>query len=550
MVVKIDRAVIFTKSHLLALPIFTVLYFFSSHINFLGHASFLYYRPFSLGRSNLNFFFGVDRISFLFRFILRSVVCLVTLYAELYMSHYNNKKFSFLIISFILAMVILSSRESFMSLLLGWDGLGVTSICLIMFYPNKTTLYNSVMTIFFNRLGDVALMCSLSRLLLFSFSYNILFVESFSLLPVVFLCSFTKSAQFPLSSWLPAAISAPTPISAIVHSSTLVTAGVFLVCKYNLIYRRINLLTYLSLVSLLTFFLGGLMGILELDFKKVVAFSTIRQIRMVIVFCSFRMVSLGLSHMFLHALFKTLLFCCSGLLFLRVFREQASFKISSVSGRKSLRAFLLFSVFRITGLLFSSSFFSKDIFIEEFFHSNSWIFFYFLACSCATILYSAKILDSVTAGFRVMPSKSRKFYSFKFIVLFSFITLFRGSYVAKVGFLEQFSLISTAGLWIILLVLGVPLVVEFKPKKLSVGYMLFVKEIALIKFVTYSAFKSVVNSDPITAVSFGDNFIFKPRQFKFKFPTPEHLNNASLYFLIAARVFSWHYRYSVSLIWT
>lgn len=121
--------------------------------------------------------------------------------------------------------------------------------------------------------------------------------------------------------------------------------------------------------------------------------------------------------------------------------------------------------------------------------------------------------------------------------------------MVKAGFLEQFTLISTIGLWLILSILSVPLLVRAKLKRFSVGIMYFVKEIALIKFVSYSVFKGAVNSDVRKALRFGDAFIFKPRQFKF--PTPKAFDKFTLYIIIGLRFVYWYYYcYSISLIRT
>ena len=177
----------------------------------------------------LYIFFGVDSESLLFMFIVLLVTCLVVLFREFYIEHYNFKKYTFLTLSFFLSIVILSSSGSILNFLAGWDGLGISSLCLIMFYPNKTSMYNSFLTFFFNRLGDVFILV-IFGLVFCRGDFLIFLFQNFNLLILILflICASTKGAQFPLSSWLPAAMSAPTPISAMVHSSTLVTAGIFL----------------------------------------------------------------------------------------------------------------------------------------------------------------------------------------------------------------------------------------------------------------------------------------------------------------------------------
>lgn len=167
--------------------------------------------------------------------IVTAVTSVVVLYSGVYIEHYNNKKFLSLLFLFFRSMALLSMSDSLLVAIVGWDGLGISSIFLIIFYPNNRTLYNSLLTMFFNRLGDVVLILVLCHFLGgFGFFYFLGGQSSnWSLyfLGAVLICGFSKRAQFPLSRWLPAAISAPTPISAIVHSSTLVTAGIFLLNK-------------------------------------------------------------------------------------------------------------------------------------------------------------------------------------------------------------------------------------------------------------------------------------------------------------------------------
>lgn len=143
-----------------------------------------------------------------------------------------------------------------------------------MFYPNNTTLYNSILTIFFNRIGDVLLILALRVSISMYTIDTTLINEGLLFFILLTICSFTKRAQFPLSSWLPAAISAPTPISAMVHSSTLVTAGVFVVITFYHCFNLYGLTKFILMSRSLTFLLGGFIANIEKDLKKIVAFST------------------------------------------------------------------------------------------------------------------------------------------------------------------------------------------------------------------------------------------------------------------------------------
>lgn len=356
----------------------------------------LNYFRFSFLFNNYDFIISLDPSSFIFLCIVFFVTCLVSLYSEFYMEHYNNKKFFFILILFLSSIIILSLRGSFLILMVGWDGLGLSSICLIIFYPNKITLYNSFLTIFFNRLGDVLIILSL-RIILSNF-YFIFFCTKFRffLCVILILCSFRKRAQFPLSCWLPAAISAPTPISAIVHSSTLVTAGIFLVQKIVHNLRVCSTLDFLVCFSILTFLIGGIIANIEIDFKKVVAFSTIRQIRMIIFFCASNFIFLALMHIFFHAFFKTLLFCCSGVLFVSIFRDQFKVLIKYNFSINFILVIVFMSLFRMRGLIFSSSFFRKDLILENFLTYNISFFQIFLILgSLLTLFYCVKLACSL-----------------------------------------------------------------------------------------------------------------------------------------------------------
>lgn len=222
-----------------------------------------------------------------FIFVVGMVCSLVFNYSTFYLREYNNFKFFYLTFLFFSSMILLVTRNRIINIMLGWDMLGISSLCLIMFYPNKNTLFNSFLTLMYNRLGDVLLIVTFCAMI----SSQVSFLSSLSVNPLyscllIFLCTFTKRAQIPISSWLPAAISAPTPISAMVHSSTLVKAGIFLVFISLDSFHHMNFIWFLLSISLLTFLRGGFLARIDLDFKKIVAFSTISQVSLILVMLS------------------------------------------------------------------------------------------------------------------------------------------------------------------------------------------------------------------------------------------------------------------------
>lgn len=416
---------------------------------------------------------------------------------------------------FIFRMLTLALSDSTILLLVGWDGLGVTSICLIMFYPNLLTLYNSILTIFYNRLGDVLLISCIAFLLVCFFLETYTYAE-FRGLPIflIFFCRFTKRAQFPLSSWLPAAISAPTPISAMVHSSTLVTAGVFLLMKLSFPFSTWGLLGLIAFISFLTFLLGGFLATKESDFKKIVAFSTMSQIRIIMVFCRLGTLILRLTHMFFHALFKTLLFVCLGLMFMVVFRAQHRGRIKSHKRQTLMLSFLFTSLYSITGFLFSCSFYRKDLFIEYFYVDCFWVYLFFVTGSCLTIFYCVKIYSACLTHFFLASSGYFKRYLFKFSLFFGLVSLYIGLYFRGFFTIEIFPLLSFREALIILMVLLSPILIKQKESRnFWMGFL--VKEIAGIKSVTYTYFRGALSIKSFAGARFSDHLFFKPSYFFF-----------------------------------
>lgn len=376
----------------------------------------------SLGASYTNFRFlenffltiKIDSLFFYFCFIVLFVTCLVFIFSEIYMEHYSNIIFNSYTCLFFFCILILCGCGSPLMLMLGWEYLGISSIFLVIYYSNKTTFFNTILTIYFNRLGDVILILSMSIFFNFSFllSFFYNFLDWFLVLLLV-TCRFTKRAQFPFSRWLPAAISAPTPISAIVHSSTLVTAGVLVILNIQSGISSLNFVLVISFLNLLRFFCGGLIANIELDLKKLVAFSTLSQVRLIYFFAILLIKDFCFSHIFFHALFKSSLFCFCGVRFILFFSNQNYLKIEINKSNFLIFRFLA-SLFSITGLIFSRSFLSKDLALELLF--SDYYFYYFILIfigGCFTVLYSCKIFTRII----------RKGINFSFLIK-NFISLF------------------------------------------------------------------------------------------------------------------------------
>ena len=329
-------------------------------------------------------------------FLIRLNVILFSIY---YIIHeIFNKRFLILVNIFILSINFLIFIPNIIILLIGWDGLGITSFLLVIYYYNISSLRSGLITMFINRLGDVFLLLRIRIILNSGNWYYVLdnnkFVFFLSLLLLI--CRCTKSAQFPFRCWLPAAIAAPTPVRALVHSSTLVTAGIFLVIRfYDFIFLYFILKFYLIVIGCLTILIAGVCAIIECDIKKIIALSTLSQLGVMIISVGIGYPMLAYFHLIIHALFKALLFLCAGTL-IHLFNHGQDLRyLGRIINQLplSLRCIII-SNLSLCGFPFIRGFFSKDLLIEYRLNSISIFFLYFMYIIGAllTCLYSIRFL--------------------------------------------------------------------------------------------------------------------------------------------------------------
>ena len=261
--------------------------------------------------------FIIDPLSLSFR----NTVCLISGSVIIFSSRYISqdpflKRFTWLVILFVLSINFLVFIPSLPALLLGWDGLGIVSFALVIYYQNIKSLAAGILTVLANRVGDVIILLSVGIIVLPGY-WNILIPWDFYLSSwlafCILLAGITKRAQIPFSAWLPAAMAAPTPVSALVHSSTLVTAGVFLFIRfYPSLIKWEYFKPVLLFISVLTLLIAGIAANYENDLKKVIALSTLSQLGVIMIRLGLGRLYLALFHLYTHALFKALLFLCAG----------------------------------------------------------------------------------------------------------------------------------------------------------------------------------------------------------------------------------------------
>nr|APH08686.1 NADH dehydrogenase subunit 5 [Profundiconus teramachii] len=325
---------------------------------------------FQISSCSMTFIFILDPISLSFS----NVVCLISgcvmLFSSSYMSHDPFlKRFTWLVMLFVMSMNLLVFIPSLPALLLGWDGLGIVSFALVIYYQNMKSLGAGMITVLANRIGDVMILISIGLLILQG-HWSILSVWDFHLMTWVALtitiAAMTKSAQIPFSSWLPAAMAAPTPVSALVHSSTLVTAGVFLVIRFfPFLNQFYGFKTGLLFISVLTLLMAGIGANYENDLKKIIALSTLSQLGVMMMSLGLGAPYLALFHLYTHALFKALLFLCAGMIIHNSSNTQDIRHMGLLYKQLPLTVSCMnIANLSLCGAPFLSGFYSKDLILE------------------------------------------------------------------------------------------------------------------------------------------------------------------------------------------
>lgn len=345
--------------------------------------------------------FIFDYISLIFISCVLFISSIVVLYSHSYIYQDEYKyRFLILVFLFIISIVFMIISPNMIRILLGWDGLGLVSYCLVIYFQNRKSYNAGILTIITNRIGDVAILVCISWIINFG-SWNFIFYLNYyegfllNIFILVVLAAFTKSAQIPFSSWLPAAIAAPTPVSSLVHSSTLVTAGVYLIIRFRniLIYFDCSFLIFISII---TMFISGLGANFEFDLRKIIALSTLSQLGLIISILFIGFPKLAFFHLLVHAFFKALLFLCAGLIIHVMNNSQDIRDMGNVSFiLPYTSSSFIISRFSLSGLPFLSGFYSKDLILEILFINNNNLFYYFIFIISVrfTMSYSLRLVN-------------------------------------------------------------------------------------------------------------------------------------------------------------
>nr|YP_009051475.1 NADH dehydrogenase subunit 5 [Psoroptes ovis]AIH15208.1 NADH dehydrogenase subunit 5 [Psoroptes ovis] len=377
-----------------------VLLFFSVYLFFYNSVVLNLFLPVLVFSSEMSISLCFDFVSCFFFCFVSFISGVVFIYSKYYMNvdkNFQNSdqiRFMCILFLFVISMFFLVFSFSWFLVMLGWDGLGVVSFLLVIFYNDSKSLDSGVITFLTNRVGDCFFILSFMFMYYSGFFSSVYLVNTsfFLFYLFVMLGAITKSAQMPFSAWLPAAMAAPTPVSSLVHSSTLVTAGVFLLIRFNYLLSEVFYL--LMIISLLTMSMAGIFANFEMDFKKIVAMSTLSQLGFMVFSISCGNWLLGFLHMVFHAFFKSSLFLSTGSLMHLIQGDQDSRVFSSFYMSFFSKLFFTMSCLCLMGFPFSLGFYSKDFILGSVLHSseNLMISFLFVLSCMFTVSYSIRLL--------------------------------------------------------------------------------------------------------------------------------------------------------------
>ena len=324
----------------------------------------------------VNFAFAVDHLTLLMLSIVTGVGFLIHLYSAGYMAHEEGywRFFAYLNL-FMFFMLVLVLSSSFLLLFVGWEGVGLASYLLIGFYFTKDSAANAGKKAFIvNRIGDFGFLLAMFLIIAHygSLGFNTVFekvgASSMSggyltaICLLLVLGATGKSAQIPLYIWLPDAMEGPTPVSALIHAATMVTAGIYMVARCHVIFDRSPLaLTVVACIGAATALLAALIALVQQDIKRVLAYSTVSQLGYMFMACGVGAYEAGIFHLMTHAFFKALLFLAAGSVIHALSGEQ-DMRVMGGLRKKIPVTFwtMTMGVFAIAGLPPLAGFFSKD----------------------------------------------------------------------------------------------------------------------------------------------------------------------------------------------
>ncbi|WP_413542109.1 NADH-quinone oxidoreductase subunit L [Aquirufa antheringensis] len=388
-------------------------------LNFDGQAQILPIADWiKVGSLEIPFAFQIDQLSILMLLVITGVGTLIHVYSIGYMSHDTGfgKFFAFLNL-FVFFMLILVLGANFTVLFIGWEGVGLCSYLLIGFWNQKNSYGDAARKAFImNRVGDLGFLVGIFLLIqdfgttdyqtIFTAIQSGDYTTDLSIIAVcLFIGAMGKSAQIPLFTWLPDAMAGPTPVSALIHAATMVTAGIYMVIRANALFELSpEVLHFVGWIGLATALLGAAIGLFQNDIKKVLAYSTVSQLGYMFMGLGASAYTASFFHVMTHAFFKALLFLGAGSVIHAMSDEQDIRRMGGLKSKMPITfiTFMLGTI-AIAGIPPFAGFFSKDEILASLYHH-----------------------DPVMWGLAILGSALTSFYMFRVFIL-TFYGEFRGT---------------------------------------------------------------------------------------------------------------------------
>ena len=366
---------------------FTAILVFTIGLNEISYKLILI-KWIKIGVINLEWQINVNKITTVMMLLVISVSSLVHIYSLSYMGEDPHlARFMSYLSLFTFFMLVLITSPNLIQLFIGWEGVGVCSYLLISFWSTRLLACQSAYkAMAVNKIGDMSLLIAIGIIIkeagtpdlnsinmIGSFENNHKMILIASILIFIAICG--KSAQISLHMWLPDAMEGPTPVSALIHAATMVTAGVFLLIKLSPIFLVVSLTNFIVLIlGAITCVFSAAIGCTQSDLKKVIAYSTCSQLGYMILICGYGYYNISLYHIFNHGVFKALLFLSGGLIIHTLSNEQNMLKMGLKGKSEVGKIGLIAGSLAIVGFPFLTGFYSKDILLELLAAENRYFF--------------------------------------------------------------------------------------------------------------------------------------------------------------------------------
>ncbi|MBP9186730.1 MAG: NADH-quinone oxidoreductase subunit L [Bacteroidia bacterium] len=362
----------------------------------------------AFSKINISFGFLIDSLTITMLLVVTGIGFLIHLYSIGYMHDDEGftRFFTYLNL-FIFFMLLLVMGNNYLVMFIGWEGVGLCSYLLIGFWFKNNDFNNAAKKAFImNRIGDLGFLIAMFFMLFYfgSLEYNTVATQAQLLTPnsalliaitmLLFVGAMGKSAQLPLYTWLPDAMAGPTPVSALIHAATMVTAGIYMIVRSNILFSLSpTTLTFILIIGVITSVFAAVIGLLQNDIKKVLAYSTVSQLGLMFAALGLGAFSSGMFHVVTHAFFKALLFLAAGSVIHALHGEQDIRKMGGL-GKYIKVTFITFFLasLAISGFPFLSGFFSKDEILAHAFEQNKTIWAILSISSFITAFYMFRLV--------------------------------------------------------------------------------------------------------------------------------------------------------------